>query len=204
MDSNNTPRLETERLVLRKFTEHDMAALFSILRDKDVNTYLPWFPTVSMEEAILFYRKQYAEAYEGPSGYKYAVCLKQDNVPIGYINVSLGDSHDLGYGLQKEFWHRGITAEAGRAVVQQVKKDGLPYITATHDVRNPRSGNVMKQLGMSYRYSYEEQWKPKNILVIFRMYQLNLSGQSNETYMKYWDSSSTHFIETGIQSDASL
>lgn len=25
-----------------------------------------------------------------------------------------------------------------------------------HDIRNPRSGGVMKQLGMRYQYSYEE------------------------------------------------
>lgn len=52
--------------------------------------------------------------------------------PIGYINVSMEENHDFGYGLRKEFWHKGIAAEAGKAVVEQVKKDGLPYITATH------------------------------------------------------------------------
>ena len=65
--------------------------------------------------------------------------------------------------------------EAGRAVIEQVKKDGLLYITATHDKNNPRSGGVMRNVGMKYQYSYKEQWQPKNILVKFRMYQLNLA-----------------------------
>ena len=30
--------------------------------------------------------------------------------------------------LRKEFWHRGIVTEAGKAVIEQVKKDGLPYL----------------------------------------------------------------------------
>ena len=34
----------------------------------------------------------------------------------------------------------------------------------------------MRKIGMTYRYSYKEQWQPKNILVTFRMYQLNLDG----------------------------
>ena len=51
------------------------------------------------------------------------------------------------------------------------------YITATHDVNNPRSGRVMQAIGMRYCYSYEELWQPKNFPVIFRMYQLNLDGQ---------------------------
>ena len=55
-----------------------------------------------------------------------------------------------------------------------MKKDGLPYITATHDRNNPRSGNVMQKVGMEYCYSYEEQWQPKDFPVVFRMYQLTL------------------------------
>lgn len=37
----NTPTLETERLILRKFTEEDIKALFLILKDEEVNKYLP-------------------------------------------------------------------------------------------------------------------------------------------------------------------
>ncbi|NLT58674.1 MAG: GNAT family N-acetyltransferase, partial [Clostridiales bacterium] len=40
----NTPALETERLILRKFTENDLEALLAIYGDEEVNTYLPWFP----------------------------------------------------------------------------------------------------------------------------------------------------------------
>ncbi len=39
-----------------------------------------------------------------------------------------------------------------------LRQDGIPYITATHDKNNPRSGDVMRRLGMKYCYSYEEQW----------------------------------------------
>ena len=83
-------------------------------------------------------------------------------------------------------------------MIAQVKKDGLPYITATHDRNNPRSGGVMRNVGMKYQYSYEEQWQPKNILVTFRMYQLNPDGEKDRVYKKYWDSSDVHFIEAGI------
>ena len=40
---------------------------------------------------------------------------------------------------------------------------------------------------MTYRYSYKEQWQPKNLPVIFRMYQLNLNGNNDFVYKKYWD-----------------
>ena len=80
-------------------------------------------------------------------------------------------------------------------MIRQLKRDGFLYITATHDVKNPRSGEVMKRLGMSYKYTYEEQWQPKDILVTFRMYQLNFDGQDGRVYEGYWDQWAVHFIE---------
>lgn len=191
----NTPTLETERLILRKFTESDIEALFLILKDEEVNEFLPWFPLKNLEEAKKFYEERYVLEYTQPQGYAYAICLKKDNFPIGYIKVDMEDHHDFGYGLRKEFWHWGIVTEAGKAVVEQVKRDKLPYITATHDRNNPRSGHVMQNVGMIYCYSYEELWQPKNFPVIFRMYQLNFNGNLDFVYKKYWDMSGKRFVE---------
>lgn len=194
-DNMNTPELKTKRLILRKFTTHDMEALFLILGDEEVNQFLPWYPVKNMEETKKFYEERYAPIYAQTQGYAYAICLKKENVPIGYIKVDMEEHHDFGYGLRKEFWHQGIVTEAGEAAVEQVKKDGLPFITATHDRNNPRSGHVMQKLGMTYRYSYEEQWQPKNFPVIFRMYQLNFDGNDDFVYQKYWNASDNHFVE---------
>lgn len=192
----NTPTLKTERLVLRKFTEKDVEALFLILEDEEVNKFLPWYPLNNLEEAKKFYEERYVLQYAQSQAYAYAICLKEDNFPIGYINVDMGEAHDLGYGLHKEFWHKGVVTEAAKAVIEQVKNDGLPYITATHDKNNPRSGNIMKKVGMKYCYSYEEQWQPKDFPVIFRMYQLNFNGNTDFIFKKYWNDSDNHFLET--------
>lgn len=194
----NTPTLETERLLLRQFTEHDIKAIYRIHSDEEVNKFLPWFPLGSIEEARLFFEERYAAKYAQPQAYAYAVCLKEDNIPIGYINVDMETHHDFGYGLRKEFWHQGIVTEAAKAVIAQVKKDGLPYITATHDRNNSRSGGVMINVGMKYQYSYEEQCQPKDILVTFRMYQLNFDEQKDRVYKKYWDNSNVRFVEKDI------
>lgn len=191
----NTPVLQTERLLLRKFTKEDLEALFLILKDEEVNKFLPWYPMKDIEETRKFYKERYAAKYEQPQAYAYAVSLKTDRFPIGYMNIDIEEPYDFGYGLRKEFWNQGIITEAGAAVVEQVKKDGLPYITATHDRNNPRSGTVMKKLGMKYCYSYEEQWQPKDVPVIFRMYQLNFDNSDDFIYKKYWDMYENHFIE---------
>ncbi|HCW81754.1 MAG TPA: GNAT family N-acetyltransferase [Clostridiales bacterium] len=194
----NTPELETNRLILRKFSQADLPALFKILGDEDANTFLPWFVLKDLKETEKFYNERIANEYRKESAYFYAVCLKQDNIPIGYIKASTEESYDFGYALRKEFWHNGFVTESGRAVIQQLKKDKIPYVTATHDIKNPRSGYVMQKLGMQYRYSYVEQWQPKNIPVTFRMYQLNLDGNTDRVYKKYWETYPTHFIEKGL------
>lgn len=192
----NSPTLTTQRLILRKFTPEDAPALHEILSDPVVNTFLPWFPTQTLEETRRFLEARYLKSYEAPSGYQYAICFKEDGRPIGYIGVNPSDAHDLGYGLSRAHWGKGIAAEAGRAVLERCRQAGYPFVTATHDVHNPRSGRVMQKLGMIYRYSYQEQWQPKDILVTFRMYQLNFDGNDDGVYREYWDSSKVRFVET--------
>lgn len=198
MNIVNTPNLETERLILRKFTENDINALYLLLKDEEVMKFLPSFPLSSIQEAKKFYEKTYADAYKQKQSYKYAICLKTVNFPIGFIKTDIDDSYDFGYALRKEFWHQGIVREASKRLIEQLKSDGIPYITATHDINNPRSGNVMKAIGMHYKYSYRELWQPKNISVIFRMYQLNFDGNDDMVYKKYWDKYEDHFIETTL------
>lgn len=191
-------QIVTERLLLRKFEESDAQALYQLLKDKDVNTFLPWYTVESIGEAIAFYEKHIRN-----EEYYYAICLKAENTPIGYIKAETDESHDFGYALCKEFWHKGIVTEAARAFVKKLKSDGMPFITATHDRNNPRSGGVMRQLGMKYCYSYEEQWMPKNFKVVFRMYQLNLDGKEDRVLKKYWNLYENHFVEQGINAELS-
>lgn len=191
----NSPDLYSERLHLRKFCEQDEEAVFHIYRDEEVNRFLPMFPLTTQVQARTYLQEHYLKSYEQVMGYRYAICLRKDDIPIGYVHVSDDDSYDVGYALCKEYWHQGIVREAVLLVVQQLKRDGIPYITATHDINNPRSGEVMKAIGMRYQYSYEELWQPKNIPVIFRMYQLNLQEEDAPVYRKYWGMYEHHFIE---------
>ncbi len=186
-------KLETQRLILRHFEETDIKAIYKLLSDTKVNTFLPWYPLKDMDEARNFFEMRMKNRK-----YCFAICLKTDNVPIGYVHASDDESHDFGYALCEEYWHQGIVSEAGRAVLRLLKKDGIPYITATHDRNNPGSGAVMKRIGMHYCYSYKEQWQPKNFPVIFRMYQLNLDGQNDRVYQKYWNLYEEHFVEADV------
>ena len=154
-----------------------------------VNTFLPWYPLKSTAEAQTFYQ----ERLRGP--YCWALCLHGADAPRGYIKVAAAAPYDLGYALAQDYWHQGLTTEAGAAVIEYVQDAGLPYVTATHDRHNPRSGQVLQRLGMQYCYSYREQWQPKNIAVIFRLYQLNFSAPEDFVYRGYWERYAEHGVE---------
>ena len=169
----NTPRLETERLILRKLEEtpDDLNAMFAILSDREANTFLPWYPAENLDDVRRHVRERYFDQYAAPAGYRYVICLKSDNIPVGYVGMSNDDSRDFGYGLRSGFQHRGIATEAARAVTERIRAAGYSYITATHDVNNPRSGEVMPRQGMRNRNTYKQQWHHKKIHVTFRMNQ---------------------------------
>lgn len=97
----NTPEIETERLLLRKFTASDMDALYLLLRDGEVNRFLPWNPVKSMQETRRFYEARYAAKYRQSKAYAHAICLKGNESPVGYINVDTEEPYDLGYGLSR-------------------------------------------------------------------------------------------------------
>ena len=197
----NTPRMETPRLILRRFVPEDAPALWELLRDREVNRFLPWFPVETLAEAEKFLRDRFLDTYRTETGWRYAVCLREEpERPVGYVNIAPGEAHDLGYGLGKACWHRGLITEAARAVAEQVRRDGgLPFLTATHDVLNPRSGGVMQNIGMTYRYTYRERVEPKKEWVAFRFYQLNLTEPADYVWKGYWESHPIHWIEdTGV------
>ena len=97
-------QLGTERLILRPFEARDMSALFDLLHDKEVNTFLPWFPVRSLDETVAFYAQRFKD-----SEYAFAICLKTNDMPIGYIKADTDESRDMGYALARQFWRCGYT-----------------------------------------------------------------------------------------------
>ena len=187
-----TPTLTTERLLLRPWTPEDLADILRIFGDEETNHFLPWYPLKTMEEAAAFFAERLAPQADG--GLHAALCLRESGEIIGYLNVSSEPACDLGYGLLGSHRGKGYVTEAALAVLDHLTAQGLPYVTATHDVENSKSGAVMQRLGMDYQYSYLEHWQPKNIPVVFRLYLKSLDGREHP-FPLYWEQSQIHFVE---------
>lgn len=155
MHHTGTQRIETERLILRRFALTDAEAMFrNWASDPEVTRYLTW-PTHQGVEVSRWVLGQWIPQYEQPAYYQWAIVLKEKGEAVGSIavveqNEKTAMAH-VGYALGRAWWHRGIMTEALRAVMAYLFDEaGFMRIEARHDPRNPHSGGVMKKCGMKY------------------------------------------------------
>lgn len=151
-----TQRLETERLILRRFVREDAEAMYkNWASDDEVTKYLTW-PThagIDVSKAVI---EDWVNSYSNENYYQWAIVLKENGgEPIGSISaVKLNEAVSLvhiGYCIGKAWWRRGIASEALRAVMDFFFDTvGANRVEAAHDPRNPNSGKVMEKCGMKY------------------------------------------------------
>ena len=116
-----TQRLETERLILRRFVIEDSAAMYkNWASDEDVTRYLTW-PAHSSQEISKGVIEDCVNSYSNESFYSWAIVLKDNGEPIGSISVvrmneDISMAH-IGYCIGKNWWHKGITSEALKAIM---------------------------------------------------------------------------------------
>lgn len=155
MKHSGTQRLETERLVLRRFVNEDAVAMYkNWAADEEVTKYLTWPPHPNQEVSQKVV-EDWVKAYDNESYYQWAIVLKEKGEPIGsiavvHMNEDVSMVH-IGYGIGKTWWHNGITSEALKAVMDFLFDIvDVNRIESRHDPRNPNSGKVMKKCGMKY------------------------------------------------------
>jgi ribosomal-protein-alanine N-acetyltransferase len=155
MEHLGTKELETEKLILRKFTKNDAEKmLHNWANDDEVTKYLTW-PTHDDIIVTLSVLEQWLQNYEKKDYYNWAVILKEINEPIGSIGA-VKQSDDLkmvhiGYCIGKRWWNKGFVSEALIELIKFFFEEvGVNRIESRHDPNNPNSGKVMAKCGMKY------------------------------------------------------
>ena len=164
MKKIGTGRLETSRLILRRFTVADAEAMYrNWASDPEVTRFLTWpcHPSVEATAALL---EAWAKQYEDGGRFSWAIQRKGANEVIGSIAaVKLDEevnSAEIGYCLSRAFWGQGLMPEALRAVLDYLFNEaGFNRLSARHDVRNPNSGRVMQKAGMKYEGTLRQAGK---------------------------------------------
>lgn len=145
-----SPRLETERLILRRYSETDIEAFYEILHDERLHKYIP-FPDLTKEEELEYIKTCMSEADESKYE-KWAIVLKENNETLGNISVNtVNKKHnycDVGYVIRYNYWGKGYTAEALKAVSDYLL-DKYYLVECTCNELNTQSSKVMIKAGFT-------------------------------------------------------
>ena len=150
----NIPRIETERLVLRKIKMSDLDSVYKYASDPMVSKYLLWSP----HSSIYFtkaYLREVQKHYKKQNFFDWGITLKGENKIIGTCGFSSfniqHNTGEIGYVLGSEYWGRGIAAEAASAVINfGFRVLGLYRIEARVITENTQSKRVLEKCGMNF------------------------------------------------------
>ena len=146
--------LETERLILRKFIENDVEAIFRLRNDAEMMRFIRE-PQKSKTESARWL-KMVSSRWESEKIGFCAVIEKTSNKVIGWCGLWKlieTDEIEVGYAIAKEFWKKGLASEAAEAFLRYgFETLNLEKIAAVARPENTASRRVMEKLGMQFDY----------------------------------------------------
>jgi RimJ/RimL family protein N-acetyltransferase len=161
--------LETERLLLRRFTDADLDLLVDLDSDPDVMRYLTGRPTPREEYAddLLPF---YLDYYDRHPGFGFWPAIeKMSGEFVGWFHfrprkdvdpTSVEPGVELGYRLRKAFWGRGYGTEGSIALIHKGFTElGVQRVWAGTMWVNNASRRVMEKAGLRFVRRYEEDFE---------------------------------------------
>ncbi|MBW4609147.1 MAG: GNAT family N-acetyltransferase [Hassallia sp. WJT32-NPBG1] len=170
--------LETERLILRQFSEEDADKLFELDSDTEVTRFVPNAGQPSNYTAIKNETlPTYFEYYQKYDGYGcWAAIEKSSKAFIGwflfrpivhapFFNPELANPNDieLGYRLRKAAWGKGYATECSKSLIAKGFSElGAQRVLAVAFAANLASIRVMEKVGLKldkrliYEYNNQE------------------------------------------------
>ena len=146
--------IETERLILRKFTLDDAAFMLELLNtpawlrfigDKNVRT---------LEEAEQYLLDGNIRSYREYGFGFYVVVIKETNESLGICGIVKRqglDDIDIGFGFLPQFIGKGYGYEAASAVLDYALNDlKIKRIVAIVDPENEASISLIKKIGLQF------------------------------------------------------
>lgn len=157
------PELRSERLLLRKMTEHDAGEVFFLRSDETVMQFIDKERMKTAEEAKAFILKVNLDI-DANEVIQWAVALKEKPERlIGTICLwHIRKEHyrgEIGYALHPDFWGKGIMKEAILTVIDygfSVMK--LHSIDANINPGNMRSAAILESVGFVREAYFKEDF----------------------------------------------
>jgi RimJ/RimL family protein N-acetyltransferase len=157
--------LQTERLVLRRFTPADVDLLVDLDSDPAVMDFINGgrpTPRDEIEHDVLPAMLSYYERFAG-LGF-WAAIDKSSGACLGWFHFrptrdGQPDEPELGYRLKRSAWGKGYATEGARALVDKgFAEYGVRRVFATTMTVNTRSRRVMEKAGLRYVRTFFQEW----------------------------------------------
>ena len=147
--------IETERLILRRFTPDDAADNYRIYTDSGNMKFMGRQPD-SVEFERYHIRRHIANYYDRHGFGLWAAVLKEKNRLIGrcgliYQQIEGAQEVEVSYLIDRPFWGQGLATEAAREAVRLgFEEYKFPRIVAVINPANVASVRVAEKVGLKY------------------------------------------------------
>ncbi|WMW25314.1 GNAT family N-acetyltransferase [Methanolobus sediminis] len=145
-------RLETGRLVIRRYTEDDLEELHQFLNNKDVIGLTDMPSNTSQEETEAFLQMLLKSYYSEEPVAAMAICLKENGKVIGscgFAAVEFSKNTQIYYALKPDFRNNGYATEAMEKLIEyMILVFDIDRICIYCPPDNIASMNLAKRIGM--------------------------------------------------------
>src|SRR5690349_2031823 len=143
--------LQTERLLLRRFTVDDAGFILTLLNEPAFLRYIGDKKVRNLDDARQYILNGPMASYEQHGFGLNCVEMRESRTPIGMCGLlkreELPDP-DIGFALLAEFRNQGLAFEAAEAVLKDAHN--LPRILAITTLDNEASINLLERLGFRF------------------------------------------------------
>lgn len=173
---NGFPRIETERLILRKITMDDAADIFEYAHLPEVSEFLIWYPHITIQDSIDFI-KFAEEKFASEEWIIFGIEIKEKKKLIGSIDIrgwiGVNSCAEIGYVISKDFWNKGIVTEALKSLIKFCFEElHLNRLESHCEEANTGSWHVMEKCGMKYEGTLREKVFVKERYRSMKMYSI--------------------------------
>jgi RimJ/RimL family protein N-acetyltransferase len=156
--------LETDRLLLRRFTRDDLELIVELDSNPEVKRYIDNGAAVDRAElaAMLDWWLGYYDRFEG-YGF-WAAIERSTGRFLGWFHLRPGEGAgplepELGYRLRREAWGQGYATEGSRALVDKAFAElGAARVNASTMAVNTASSRVMEKAGLRFVRTFHADW----------------------------------------------
>lgn len=153
MSGTRFTRLDSERLILRRFGDSDLDPFLSYRNDPEVARYQSW-NSYSEQEGLAFIQElKSAEPGSPGEWFQFAIELKRTGELVGDCALKVdAEEHyqaEIGYTFSREHQGKGYATESTSRLLDYAFEDlNLHRVVAIVDCENERSVALLERLGM--------------------------------------------------------